>query len=149
MFTHPRALLAALLLILVSTSGCYTVQYAIPSEHPPSSYDVVNSFEVEKRASWLIFGLVPLNEAEVEEIVAREVRRAEGDAATNIVVTAEYDAVDVIVAAIVGGLFNTRSYTVTGDVVRFPENLGANQPPADPSDSVILGDITYQRVSRR
>ncbi len=130
-----------LLLLLAVVPGCYTVRYAVPPEHAASEYDIVDSFEVQKKASWVIFGLVPINEAEVEEIVAREIRRLEADAATNIVVEAQYDAVDVVVAAILGGLFNTRTYTVSGDVVRF-RNFRADAQTAP--EQIILGEVRYQ-----
>ncbi len=126
-------------------TGCYTVQYAVPSEQARDSYDVTDSFEVKKRASWVIFGLVPVQEAEVAEIVAREVQRADGDAATNVVVTAQYDPVDVVVGALLGGIFNTRSYTVTGDIVRVKGGMARVSPEEGfEAESPILGEIRYE-----
>lgn len=129
-------------LIVVVVAGCFTTQYTIPSEQPRSNYDVVGSFETKQRASWLILGLVSLRPAEVEEIVAREVNRYDGDAATNVRVTAQYDATDIIVSLIVGGLYNTRSYRVTGDVVNFKSGM-AGFPGPRAKDSRILGVVQY------
>ena len=131
-------------LIVVVVAGCFTTQYTIPSEQPRSNYDVVGSFETKQRASWLIMGLVSLRPAEVEEIVAREVNRYDGDAATNVRVTAQYDATDIIVSLIVGGLYNTRSYRVTGDVVNFKSGT-ASLPGPSAKDSRIVGVVQYDR----
>ena len=145
--------LCAVLLLCITASGCFTSRYTIPPEHTAASYEIVRSFEVKKRSSWLLFGLVPISEAQVEEIVQNEVQRYNGDAATNVVVTAQYDAVDVVIGALVGGLFNTRSYTVNGDVVRIRGTQGSLAPDAQPNhltqheqklDSPILGGIDYR-----
>ncbi len=135
--------------LMLSSAGCYTVRYSIPPEHTRSDYDIIGSFNTSKKASWVIFGLVPLNEADVEQIVEREVQRLEGDAATNVVVTAQYDAVDVLVGIVLGGIFNTRNYTVTGDIVRHRGGVGA-APGAEylgESARPIIGPITYQAAS--
>jgi hypothetical protein len=121
-------------------AGCFTMRYEIPSEQPRASYDVIGSFEVQKRASWLILGLIPMREVEVAELVAEAVEREGGDAATNVVVTAQYDGTDVIVSLLVGGIYNTRSYLVTGDVVRL--RAAATRPAGDLSP--IIGAIRYE-----
>lgn len=133
------------LLVAVSASGCFTAQYTIPSEQRRSNYDVVGSFETKQRTSWLIFGLVSLRAAEVEEIVAREIARYDGDAATNVRVTAQYDATDVIVTMIVGGIYNSRSYRVTGDIVNLRDAAGdqARLQPRSPDEHPILGEVEY------
>ncbi|MEM1125048.1 MAG: hypothetical protein AAGI71_00235 [Bacteroidota bacterium] len=131
-------------LLLFTATGCFTVQYSIPSELDPTTYDIIDSFEEKKRASWVILGLVPVGEAEVEEIIEREVRRSGGDAATNVIVTAQFDVVDVIIGALVGGIFNTRTYIVEGDVVRLPNGIGSLAP--EEQRSLIVGGITFQRA---
>jgi hypothetical protein len=149
MKTLFRVRFLALLLLVVTASGCFTVRYSIPSERQGSAYDVLGSFEVKKKVSWVIFGLVPLSEAQVEEIVRREVERRDGDAATNVTVVAQFDAVDVVVAALVGGLFNTRTYTVSGDVVRIQGGTASVEQAPPPDGRVILGEIRYQEAARR
>ncbi len=130
------ALAAALLL-----TGCFTMRYDVPPEQPTAAYDVIGSFEVKKRASWLILGLVPMREVQVAELIAEAVDRDGGDAATNVVVTAQYDGTDVIVSLLVGGLYNTRSYLITGDVVRLraSASYSTGAPP-------ILGPIRYEHA---
>ena len=134
------ALVLALTIALLA-SGCFTTRYTIPPEHARDSYDVIGSFEEQRKASWAILGLVPIREAEVEQLIADAVEREGGDAATNVVVTAQYDGGDVLISLIVGGLFNTRSYRVTGDVVRF------RTPVSDASP--IIGPIRYEEVNGR
>lgn len=136
-----RLLVPALLVLLVSTPGCFTTQYVLPTALPTTTYDVLGSFQVKKRASWVILGLVPLREADVEAAVAREVERLDGDAAVNVVVMAQFDALDTVVGLVVGGLFNTRSYTVTGDVVKLRGRLGEAAPAPE---GVIVGGIRYR-----
>lgn len=143
--THRTGMPVILILVAFVASGCFTVQYTIPPEHERTSYDVIGSFEVKQRASWLILGLVPMREADVEDIVTDEVERQGGDAATNVVVTAQYDGVDVIVGLLVGGIFNTRSYTVTGDVVQFRGAMGSlpDEDLLEPRARSIIGEIQY------
>ena len=123
-------------------SGCYTVRYAIPPEHESGNYEVIEKFEVKKKVSWVIFGLVPVSEAQVESIVKEQVQRYNGDAATNIEIEAQYDAADVIVAILVGGLFNTRTYTIRGDIVRFKNQRTSTLYKKQ--KNLILGAIRYR-----
>ena len=144
--THAFRLTTLALLTLAGAllmTGCFTMRYEIPPEQPRAAYDVIGSFEVQKRASWLILGLVPMREVEVAALVADAVAREGGDAATNVVVTAQYDGTDVIVSLLVGGLFNTRSYLVTGDVVRL--RATSARPPAETSP--IIGAVRYERTA--
>ena len=148
---HKTTTVLSVALIALLLAGCYTVNYVIPPEQNRDAYEIVGSFEVKKRASWVVFGLVPVSDAQVEEIIRDQIERKGGDVAINVVIEAQYDPVDVVIAMLVGGLFNTRSYTVKGDVARLKKGSmmgsAAHTETPNPSTSshpLIVGDVQYR-----
>ena len=82
-------------------------------------YDVANHFIRTEQASWLILTLIPLNQPDVGQIVQQEIGSAGGDGAVNVQITTKLDVLDIVISIFVGGLYNTRTVIIEGDVVKF------------------------------
>lgn len=80
--------------------------------------DPVAEFEARTRGSWLLWGLVELDEPEVGEALEREIARAGGGAATNVVVVTRQTFLDGFLGVLTLGIYTRRSTFVRGTVVR-------------------------------
>lgn len=122
---------AVLLLALVATvSGCATITYEAPLIESMVAmnraadgvgYERVGDFEIERRAVFVVAQLITVTDAELEDALRRELARTGGDAVINLRIHEEYDIIDFLVAAVAGGIVNSRAVTLRGDVVRWTE----------------------------
>ena len=78
----------------------------------------VGEFEARTKGSWLLWGLVDLDEPEVGEALEREIARAGGGAATNVVVVTQQTFMDGFLGVITLGIYTQRSTFIRGTVVR-------------------------------
>lgn len=120
--------IVVLLAALTSLAGCATITYeaelvdAMVAMNRTASADEVEpagQMEVSRRAVFLVAELITVADAELDEVIRRELTRTGGDAVLNLRIEERYDFLDVVVALIAGGLVNTRSATIRGDVVQW------------------------------
>ncbi|MCS7083203.1 MAG: Bor family protein [Bacteroidetes bacterium] len=141
---HRASSLMLVLLVFLTASGCYTMQYVIPPERDPAEYEIVRSFQYQRKAHFLVFGLVPIGPPQAETIIRDEVRRYNGVAATNIMIMSQLSVVDWLISAITGGLYFPWTYEVRGDVVRFraaaPQRRDDDAASAGPE---LIGPVRY------
>src|SRR5690606_6135532 len=136
MTNNPYRLFVALLLPLVMLfpmSGCFKahldggifMSQKIGQRDALPPHQVVGSFDETKRAGWLLLALVPINEPAgldatwSQDVVQEEISRLGGDAAINVTYDIQWDVLDVLIGLLVGGIYNSQSFTVSGQVVRF------------------------------
>lgn len=122
------------LALLAAASGCATITYDAPlletmvaMNHaaPTAAYEHVGDFELDRRPVFLIAQLITVVDAELEDALSRELARSGGDAVINLRIHEEYDFVDVVISVVAGGLVDTRSVTLRGDVIRWTGDRGA------------------------
>lgn len=137
------ARLGALGLVAVALPGCATITYeaelvdamvAMNRAGSAAEAESVGTMDVDRRTVFLVAELITVVDSELDEVIRRELARTGGDAVINLRIEERYDFLDVVVAVLAGGIVNTRSATLRGDVVRWTgdgdagEELGAAIP---------------------
>nr|BCX01411.1 MAG: hypothetical protein KatS3mg041_1457 [Bacteroidota bacterium] len=136
--------IAAGFVILFLASGCYTMQYVIPPERDPAEYEIVRSFQYQRKAHFLVYGLVPIGPPQAENIIRDEVRRYNGVAATNIMIMSQLTIVDWLISTLTGGIYFPWTYEVRGDVVRFrPTGPQRRDDDAARLQPELIGPVRY------
>ncbi len=117
---------------LIALTGCTTVLYdarslesdASLNEPDGRTYSVVSSFEIDDKAGWVI-GLIPVNKPGgdnhdyLSTLLAEEIRKAGGDAVMNVKLRSQNQPVDIVVYILTTGIYQLRTTTVTGDVIKY------------------------------
>lgn len=125
-----RTLLAVTLLIgALTLSACYTQSFVAPVlEKPatltgkaaePREYEVVKHFMRTKRSGFWLFALIQGSQPDLNQVFKEEISSAGGDAVMNVEITTQFDALDVLVGLLVGGIYNSKIVHIEGDVVRY------------------------------
>lgn len=121
-----RALFA--LPALLALAGCYAMDIdatalephvVMTRESPPGeSPERVADFEARTKGSWALWGLIDLSEPDIGGALEREIARADGRAATNVVVVTQQTFMDGFLSVITLGIYGQRSTFIRGTVVR-------------------------------
>ena len=86
-------------------------------------FEVVAEFTVKDKAAWII-GIVPVNRPAGDRhdylatLLQQEIDKAGGDAVKNVQVKAQYRAEDILVNIVTFGIYQPRTVTITGQVVK-------------------------------
>jgi hypothetical protein len=80
-------------------------------------YTVVKHFEKKKKQWWFIWYIIPVSKTNLEELVGSEV--AKGDGVVNLSTSTKWDFVDFAISILTGGLVNSVTVEVEGDVVDY------------------------------
>lgn len=78
----------------------------------------LGSFAATTRASWLLWGLVELEEAEPADVVRQVVERGGGDGVVRLEITTQRTFLDSALTLLTLGVYSQRSMKLTGTVVR-------------------------------
>lgn len=119
--TSPLALLA---LAALATAGCFTMEIDATAMQPTvamtptTGAQNVGQFEGRTTASWLLWGLVPVNEPDVSDLLEREIRRLNGTGVSMVEITTQQTFMDGLLSVLTLGIYGQRSTIVTGTVVR-------------------------------
>lgn len=87
-------------------------------------HTVIKSFKINDKAGWIL-SLFPVNKPAgdkhqyLAEILQKQINDAGGDAVINVKIRAQYQFIDILVAIGTGGIYNTRTVTITGDVIKY------------------------------
>ena len=87
-------------------------------------YTVVKSFKFNDKAGWAI-GFIPANKPAgdhhnyFEDMLDKQIRDAGGDAIINLRIRAQRNVGDFFIALGTLGLYETRTVTITGDVIKY------------------------------
>jgi hypothetical protein len=110
----------------VLLAGCYPLtiestrldaHVSVSSPQDRSDRYVAAQFETETKASWLIWGLVQLSDADVEGALQRELDRHRGAAVTDLEIVTTQTFVDGLLSVITLGLYGQRSVILRGRIV--------------------------------
>jgi len=87
-------------------------------------YTVVSSFSVKDKAGWAL-GIIPVNKPAGDkhdyfaEFLQTQIAKAGGDAIINLRVRTQNNFLDFLITVGTGGLYATRTVTVSGDVIKY------------------------------
>lgn len=122
---RPSKKLALLGLAVLALSGCYSMEIDVTAMHPSVAMTGVQAqaqslgqFEIRTTGSWLLWGLVPLSDPNVQDALDREISRANGTGVTSVEITTQQTFMDGLLSALTLGLYGQRSTMVRGTVVR-------------------------------
>ena len=110
------------LLIIVTVSGCYTLNLkSSPTNHPISLSNmpkgsIIKHFTITKNVAHLILGLVTLNDIDVAKAISDEVEAAGGTEAINVKVTYQMTFIDGLLNVITFNIYNPFTLEIEGDV---------------------------------
>lgn len=85
---------------------------------------LVGSFKINDKAGWAL-GFIPANKPAGDnhdyfaEFLQTQIAKAGGDAVINLRVRAQYNFIDFLITVGTGGLYSTRTVTVSGDVIKY------------------------------
>ena len=113
-----------LVLLVLSTHGCYTlnqagspIQEAIELTNAEQAR-AVSHFTKTKRVNHFVYGLVSPEDAGVEKLVSDAVKAAGGSRAVNVRIKYQLTFVDGLITYLTLGIYSPFSLTVNGDVVK-------------------------------
>ncbi|MBA2664967.1 MAG: hypothetical protein H0U74_21955 [Bradymonadaceae bacterium] len=84
----------------------------------PEEVEQLARFEAQTRASWLIWGLVDLNEPQLAAVLRDQIAEQQGSAAAGVTITSQRTFSDGLLSALTLGFYNRRTVTIEGIVVR-------------------------------
>lgn len=109
--------------------GCFAQKYVAGSVDKPTmmsgsaaetrEYTVIKHFSITDRSGWFILGLIPSGHTNINEIVSNELKASGGDAVINLKIETKYDFIDIVIGALVGGIYNTRVSIIEGDIIKY------------------------------
>jgi hypothetical protein len=121
-----RTILAILVAAALGATGCFTAEGRLPGVVRPglvaSDYTKLKTFSVEVTNYFFVYGLAGSPDPSLfAETIKKEVKAAGGDGAVNVVIAGEATFGDVCITMIAcGGLIVApRTFTISGDVVKF------------------------------
>jgi len=120
-------LILAVGLMAPGLTGCYRMTidagalepHVYLSTQARGPVEPVARFDGSATGSWLFWGLVQLEDAQVEKVVEREVARLRGDAVTGLTLRTQQRFIDAFLEAITLGIYGQRTVFVEGTVVRY------------------------------
>lgn len=118
-----------LALVVVAASGCYKLDIDATALEPhvymsgPATVrggagQNVGSLDAKTTGSWLLFGLLPLKEPDVDGLIQRELARSGGTSVHGLSIKSQQTFVDGLLSAITLGIYGQRSVFVEGTVIR-------------------------------
>lgn len=118
-----------LALVVVGVSGCYKLDIDATALEPhvymsgPATVrggaaQSVGSLDARTRGSWLLFGLLPMREPDVDGLIQRELARSQGTAVTGLQIRTQVTFMDGLLSAITFNLYGQRTVFVSGTIVR-------------------------------
>ena len=106
-------------------------------------YEVVGELEYNTKAIFLIVQLITIKDSEIDKAINKQVNKFDGDGVINLKIHEQYDIVDVVISILVGGLVNTRTVKVNGDIVKMKPASMTKIP--DINDQIDLAILDYNR----
>lgn len=113
-----------LVLLLIFSSGCYTLkQVGTPTDVEievtnSESFTPAGHFTRTKTVNHFIFGLVSPDDAGIEKIIADAVKQDGGTAAINVRMKYQQTFINGLVSVITGGIYTPFTLKIEGDVVK-------------------------------
>ncbi|NLW51482.1 MAG: hypothetical protein GXY85_11675 [Candidatus Brocadiaceae bacterium] len=118
------AMVAVACALLCVCSGCFrtsfhaeNLPYGVSMTRPdPATESVVYHFEQSRWNHYFLYGLIPTSDADMERFVGRHV--AAGQGVRNLRIRHGVSFTNALMWALVGGIYNPMTTTVSGDVVQ-------------------------------
>ena len=106
------------LVFVIGMIGCATIPMESNLDNPVSMTEVketpVKSFTSDNRAIWLFWGIIPVAIPEIDGVLVPQMAGHTG--IQNLKITAESDALDLIVTILTDGVIFMRTVRVEGEV---------------------------------
>ena len=106
-------------------------------------YEVVGKFNYETKAVFIILQLITIKDAEIDKAILKQVNKLEGDGVINLKIHEQYDFLDFVVAVLAGGIVDTRTVKVDGDIIKMNPASATRIPDID--DQIKLAILDYNR----
>lgn len=118
-----------LALVVVAASGCYKLDIDATALEPhvymsgPATVrggagTNVGTVEAKTTGSWLLWGLLPMKDPDVDGLIQRELARTSGTAVHGLNIRTQQTFVDGLLSAVTLGLYGQRTVFIDGTVVR-------------------------------
>ena len=106
--------------------------------NPPARVEVIEQFEETKQ---ILFDYTSAFDA--SEVISQKIARSKADAVINVGITIHYSIVDVFLNLITLGIANSKTFEISGQLVRAPRGLGSLSVPGSETlaESKNLGDL--------
>ena len=108
-----------------------------------SDYEVIGELNYETKAVFLVLQLITIRDVEIEQAIEKQVRKLEGDGVINLRIHEQYVFVDFIISVFGGGIVNTRTVKVNGDIIKMKSASMTSIPHID--DQIELAILDYNR----
>jgi hypothetical protein len=117
------------LVICLLLVGCFSQQFVAPTVDKPvmmsgaaaekKEFTIVKHFDRSDRSGWWIFALIKGGQTDVDKILNEEIKSSGGDAVINLKISGIFDPLDVLIWAVIGGIYNTRYTEIEGDIIKY------------------------------
>lgn len=153
--------------IILILSGCATITYdaatvdalvAMNQAAPTAGHERVGELNIERRAGFVIFDLITVMDADLDQHIGRELARTGGDAVINLRIHEIRGPIDVLISVaqsmffLGGRILGTRTVTIRGDIIRWTEQIDGRTAGAvleAMSDACRAVEIDEQSSDRR
>ena len=127
-----KRILGILCIGLLFISSCATIgldatslqQAASVNDTEDQPYTVLKSFKITDKAGWAL-GIIPANKPAGDKhdyfktMLEDQILDAGGDAIINLHIRTQNSFGDILITVFTGGLYVTRTVTVTGDIIKY------------------------------
>ncbi len=110
-------------------------------------YKVVGKLKYDTKAVFLVLQLITIRDAEIDKAILKQVNKMEGDGVINLKIHEQYDFVDFVVSVFAGGILNTRTVKIEGDIIKMNPSSSTGIPDID--DQIELAILDYNRGVNR
>ena len=110
-------------------------------------YEVVGKLKYDTKAVFLVLQLITIKDAEIDKAILKQVNKMEGDGVINLKIHEQYDFVDFVVSVFAGGILNTRTVKIEGDIIKINPASMTELPVIN--DQIILAIADYNRSANR
>lgn len=110
-------------------------------------YKVVGELKYNTKAIFLALQLITIKDSEIEKAINKQVKKSDGDGVINLTIHEQYDIVDIVISVFVGGLINTRTVKVNGDIIKM--NPASMTDIPEVNDQIELAIVDYNNDINR
>lgn len=121
---YSVAMAFLLIAVFVFSQGCYTLNQVGSATDTgieltnKDSATAMSEFSAKKKVNHFLWGLVSPADAEVEQLIANQVKSSGGSRAVNVRMKYQLTFIDGLISGITFGIYTPFTLTVQGDVAK-------------------------------